>query len=449
MCNELGSGPINLLPSPRELFAQVETEKPIIIAVSGGSDSVALLHLASSWAKTVNADIKVVTVDHGLRPEAAAEAAFVAGISETLNLQHFTLAWDGVKPATGISEAARDARYMLIAEFAHDIGADTILTGHTMDDQAETVWMRNSRLGESQKGRGLSGMGRSMTPSPGLRVLRPLLDVSRQQLRNFLADIGQTWIEDPTNFDQSYERVRARYALSESEIGIPAISRFAELCGRLRRLDCESVCEFLQSTMVINNGPVYELEHEELFELPPGAAVLAIRVLVAIAGGREHFISDEFACLILDMETGSRKTAGYCVVEKRGKQLLVYRENRNLPFVQIEPGDRKMWDGRLLVENNSRFNVVCRAIESNDVAELEKRGLSLSDIKPKAVVYSMPLISDGVRDPVVPFSDKPGLASGIVWHMQVPAIELFCSDHDQPLLELVEHVRGKLEPVRS
>ncbi len=123
----------------------LEPQGIVIVAVSGGGDSLALLLLAHAWAQTREITLHAVTIDHGLRPEAAAEAAFVAALCDGLGIDHTTLAWEGIKPPSGLAEAARRARYALIEDFALDIGADLVLTGHTQDDQAETVWMRVGR----------------------------------------------------------------------------------------------------------------------------------------------------------------------------------------------------------------------------------------------------------------------------------------------------------------
>ena len=100
------------------LFEGISTEAPVIVAVSGGSDSMALLQFAHVWAQKHGADLHAVTIDHGLRPEAAAEAAFVAGVCAGMGVPHLTLAWDGAKPAFGIQEAARLSRYTLLDDFA-------------------------------------------------------------------------------------------------------------------------------------------------------------------------------------------------------------------------------------------------------------------------------------------------------------------------------------------
>jgi tRNA(Ile)-lysidine synthase len=225
---------------PDELFAGLAPKGIVVVAVSGGGDSMALLLLAEAWAGKHGHDLHAVTIDHGLRPEAAAEAAFVASVCVRHGIDHTTIAWHGRKPDAGLPQAARLARYELIESHAQAIGADLVLTAHTADDQAETVAMRLAR-GEagSGLGRGLAGMAR-LTRLPGGTLLgRPLLAVDRAELRTYLREVGQAWIEDPTNQDESYERVRVRRALG-AEPGrrqrlLALAGAMARCCGNRRR----------------------------------------------------------------------------------------------------------------------------------------------------------------------------------------------------------------------
>ena len=252
------------LPDPKTLFQDVDASKPVVAAVSGGSDSVALLLLAVAWARHNNVSLQVATVDHGLRPEAAAEAAFVASLCESLDVFHVTLAWEGIKPASGISEAARNARYRLLEEFAGDVGADTILVGHTADDQAETIAMRMARKSSPDSGRGLSGIAPVTRLRDTVVLVRPLLALNRQTLRDYLLEHNQSWIEDPSNFDNSYERVRVRKSLDARPQHKLNLVKFGQLMGRYRQSLSASAAKFLDDTLQVENGLVYSLRASAL-----------------------------------------------------------------------------------------------------------------------------------------------------------------------------------------
>src|SRR5690606_12902459 len=153
-------------------------------------------------------------VDHGLRAEAAAEARQVAAISERLGVSQAIRTWTGDKPASGISQAARLARYGLLAAAATEAQTDLVLTGHTMDDPAETVAMRRARGDAHADRRGLAGMARATLFEDRVWIVRPLLAQRRHALRAMLAGLGEAWIDDPSNEAETSERVRTRRALA-------------------------------------------------------------------------------------------------------------------------------------------------------------------------------------------------------------------------------------------
>lgn len=189
------------------LFSSLNQASGILAAVSGGPDSMALMQGLARWASRARRPpIHVATVDHGLRPEAADEAAFVAREAALLSLRHRTLAWTGPKPMTGIQEAAREARYGLLVEYADEAGASHLVTAHTLDDQAETVMMRLSR------GSGLSGLAgmRRETDRQGIRHVRPLLGIPKSTLLDRCRQQGWRFVTDPSNADERYARVRWR-----------------------------------------------------------------------------------------------------------------------------------------------------------------------------------------------------------------------------------------------
>ncbi len=202
------------------------------VAVSGGGDSTALLLIAARWTRDRGWRLAAATVDHGLRPESAAEAAGVAGQCAELGIPHETLpAGDLAAAAGNLSAAAREARLELLSAWAARLGLASVLLGHTLDDQAETVLMRLARGSGVE---GLSGMQADLCWR-GTRWLRPLLGVRRADLRGFLLAEGFSWAEDPTNENPGYDRVKARAALATlAPLGIDA-GGLAETALRLQR----------------------------------------------------------------------------------------------------------------------------------------------------------------------------------------------------------------------
>lgn len=199
--------PISVSQAKR-LFADWKAAPAIVLAVSGGPDSIALMWLAARWRRALTRGPRLiaVTVDHGLRREAAREARDVKRLAKDLDLPHRTLRWSGVKPKTGLPAAARAARYRLLAQAARAGGATHILTAHTRDDQAETLLMRMLR------GSGIAGLAAMARESEreGVRLARPLLDIPKSQLVATLNRAKIAFADDPTNRDASYTRPRLR-----------------------------------------------------------------------------------------------------------------------------------------------------------------------------------------------------------------------------------------------
>jgi len=190
------------------LLAPLSAFPAVVLAVSGGPDSLALMHLTARWVRaTPHAPrLSVATVDHALRAESAAEAAAVGLAASSLGLPHAVLVWTGPKPATGVQRAAREARYALLAAHAHTTGAGAIVTGHQADDQAETVLMR---LLAGSGPAGLAGM-RPARPLGGLLLLRPLLGLPKARLVATVAAAGLVPVDDPGNASLRFARGRLR-----------------------------------------------------------------------------------------------------------------------------------------------------------------------------------------------------------------------------------------------
>ncbi|MGL4319255.1 MAG: tRNA lysidine(34) synthetase TilS, partial [Paracoccaceae bacterium] len=179
------------------------------VAVSGGGDSIALLHLMHRIAPHAGWDVQAVTVDHALRHESAREAAGVSDYCATLGIPHSTLHWDHGVIAGNVMDAARQARKRLIGDWARGLGISHIAMGHTADDQAETFLMGLARASGLN---GLSGM-RRVWREHGVMWGRPVLGHSRAELRSYLRRHGIAWVDDPTNDDDSFTRIKARKAL--------------------------------------------------------------------------------------------------------------------------------------------------------------------------------------------------------------------------------------------
>lgn len=207
------------------------------VAISGGSDSTALLLASHRWAER-RGGIRIVaaTIDHCLRPESGEEARHVSDFAARLGIQHVTMTWgDGPDAKAGhgnLPHLAREARHRLLSDWTRREGLDAVLLGHTQDDQAETVLMRLMR------GSGADGLS-AMAPSveiAGTRWLRPMLGIRRDDLRAWLRLEGVGWVEDPTNDDMAYDRVRIRRAIATLRLDVEGLAETADRLGAQARI---------------------------------------------------------------------------------------------------------------------------------------------------------------------------------------------------------------------
>ncbi len=215
------------------LFEPFANSKKTLLAVSGGPDSTALLVLAAKWrAKRGHGPgLIAATIDHKLRAASKAEAKAVAKLAASLGIPHHVLEWKGKKPVTGVQEAAREARFAMFSKLAKETGADTLMTAHTRDDQAETVL---HRMGRGSGIGGLAGIRRTHVRD-GLRLARPFLDLQKARLVATLKKLRIPFATDPTNKDAKYLRARLRKLaplLAKEGIDAANLALMAKRLGR-------------------------------------------------------------------------------------------------------------------------------------------------------------------------------------------------------------------------
>ncbi len=269
------------------LFAPVAGAKRIGLAVSGGPDSLALLLLASEWARADGRpELIVYSVDHGLRPEAAGEVVMVLREAEALGFKARGLRWDGEKPETGVQAAARKARYGLMADAMAADGAELLLTAHHLGDQAETVLMR---LAHGSGIEGLRGMDRFATVE-GCRIFRPLLGIEPEVLAEVVEQSGLSPALDPSNGDRHYERVRWRQTMPLlEELGLD-LKRLGHFASRMAEADALIAAESEKAfAALVHAGPDgdAELPHAGLAGLQKVVAVRLLTRVLRMVGGEK------------------------------------------------------------------------------------------------------------------------------------------------------------------
>lgn len=328
----------------------LQARKAIVVAVSGGSDSTALLLLTRAWRDRVAPSLRILaaTVDHGLRTESAKEAAAVATLCAQLGIDHVTLRWTGEKPSTGVQATARAARLRLLATAARDAGTDLVLLGHTLDDQAETVAMRAER----GPGIGLAGMAPATLVDGTVWFVRPLLTARRDDLRAFLRERGIAWIDDPSNDNPAFERVRMRLskpAIAPERIEEAARERSNLASGAAALLDRHAATP---SRGLVRLDPAFFGAEDR------DAAIHALRALLAAVGGVERLPDTGRTYLLFDRARPSfRATLSRALVDARRDGVFLLREGRGLP-APCAAVDGMEWDGRFRLSGDVPIGAV-------------------------------------------------------------------------------------------
>ncbi len=334
-------------------FGLFEPKPTLAVGVSGGADSMALALLAARWAAAKKGRCVALVVDHGLRPESGVEARQVRRWLRGRGIACQVLAWTGEKPATGVQEAARAARYRLLHDWCRRHGVLHLLTAHTRDDQAETFLLRLERKSGPD---GLAAMA-AVSEGPDLRLIRPLLTVAKARLTATLRARGQDWIEDPSNENPVFARVGVRRLLSGPAKPILNASRIAgaaRTMGSLRRHLDDAAARWLARSAAVYPGGYIELDAGAMRAAPAGIARRALaRCLLCVSGRGFAPRGERLARLAAALRRGdldAPKTLGGCRILPAGGKILICGEAgraRRLAVTGLAPG--ALWDQRFRV----------------------------------------------------------------------------------------------------
>lgn len=298
----------------------------VAVAVSGGVDSVTLL----CWLAAAGMDVVALHVNHGLRPAAGTEAAYVRDLCAKLNVPCHVFLWCGDKPVAGLEAAARTARYKMMTDFCRENGLDCLMVAHQADDQIETFLMN---LARGSGVVGLAGM-RAVTMRDGVRIVRPLLGIYRAELEKYCHDNGIKYFSDEMNEDMRYARVRMRknrYVLSQY-LGISddRILLAMRNLGRVRDSAAADVMDAVNSVM--QDGRAL-FSDSFLFDLAPDIRLQFIAALIMEIGGGEYqprLKSLESA--LHNLSSDCKFTLGRCVIRRLGARILIVREGASTSF---------------------------------------------------------------------------------------------------------------------
>lgn len=345
------------MPLGAETAARLDTlvtgTGPVLIGLSGGADSRTLLILAARWSRFAGRALHALVCDHGFRPGSAGEAKRAAVMAEAEGVPVRIVRRAGATPKSGLQAAAREWRLTELAREARRIGAETILLGHTRDDRAETVWMRlNAGAGPSS----LTAMP-PLSPHPvwpegnGLWIARPLIDQTRAGVRHWLSAQGRDWIEDPSNENADFTRIRVRKTLSRlgtRGFDTARLSGLSETSGVIGEVLAVAAARLLlEAADILPWGGVL-FDRASLNSAPAGLRRRAAAAAIAMVSGSPLPAPRGVDAILNGLTDGVPATGGgAALTEFRGGFWLVREPGRGpIATVPLESGEMRVWDGR-------------------------------------------------------------------------------------------------------
>ena len=315
----------------------------VAAAVSGGADSLALVLRLNDWAKAHQVKVIALTVDHQLRSESGAEAAYVAGVMKKHGIEHHILVWEGEKPQSDVEAVAREARYDLLCGWCHQHGVTTLAVGHHCRDQAETFLLR------LQRGSGLYGLSGILpvTNRNGIEIIRPQLNDNPDDLKTYLRDKQIEWVEDPSNQCEDYQRVRMRkfLALLEQGTGI-SVQRLAETTAVLARTRAyfeDKIADLIANHVRWWQGAAVSVSRSVLLAQHEEIRYRLLSELIVRIGGRMYAPEAEE---VLRLSRGLEKpdfkgcTLGHCELFESRNKLWIVPEDRSATLMTTAEWDK-------------------------------------------------------------------------------------------------------------
>ncbi|MEL6681135.1 MAG: tRNA lysidine(34) synthetase TilS [Pseudomonadota bacterium] len=352
-------------PPPDDLVNAVQAmllpdmAQKIGVAVSGGGDSLALLHVLAQLSWRRGLVVEAVTVNHGLRQESEAEAHFVAECCASMGVPHHTLRWQSEHRQGNLMAAARDARYRLIADWATERNITAVMLGHTADDVAENFLIRLARKAGPD---GLAAMN-AQFDREGITWLRPFLQQTRADLRTYLRAREMTWVEDPTNDDDNFERTRARKAMAVlKDLGLSVdILQNVSLSMQAARHALDHYANIESRRYIVQQGGDLVLKLGLTGPLPDEIKRRLWRMALPWINGAEFPPrQDALTGLLASMASLGSGTVGGCLITRRGDDWRITREYQAVR--DLSAATTALWDDRWRLDGPHSPDLSVRAL---------------------------------------------------------------------------------------
>ena len=379
------------------------------LAVSGGSDSMALLHILTDWESAKKPNLFVASINHGLRPESKSEVEFVKKICEEKKVEHVSLA-----PAThllkergNLQDNARSARYQLLKNWALSKNLQCILIGHTLDDQEENLLMRFFRGSGVD---GLVSMEEKVLKNEILWI-RPLLKSTKEDLRNYLRNNNYSWIDDPSNYDDKYQRVKVRKLLQQlksSNLIAPNFVKTADHMSRASKLSKETAISYSKNILSFNDVGQITFDGKKFSELYEDTQYRILAGIISWFSGSAY--KPRFSQIenmyrkIVDNKNLPGATLGGTVFKKKNGIVTVTRELACVEENHSIKKEKFIWDNRWLITFQS--GVLSKLyIRPFGLISFDKHKICIDGDFDKEALATIPVITSNKSVKFVPFTN--------------------------------------------
>jgi len=382
-----------------KLLAKDRPQK-IAVAVSGGVDSVALLHLVSIWARDVSVQIVVLSVNHNLRTESKDEICYVQELARGLQHEFYSLSWDCGERKVAVQERAREGRYSLMSAKCHELGIDTLLTGHHFDDVIETYLMRK------QKKSGILGLSHSDSFFyDNIRVLRPLGSFEKRQLIAYVHNLGVKWFEDQSNSSDAYERNRLRKKIGEFSVEekTQLISEIKQVNNKAKTLGERFIVAMAESVKINNYG----FAVIDLLKLRVESEDIVVQILnyvLTIISGKNYLPRFRNVQPIMQKLLSIDKincSLHNCILKVVNSNLLIFKEKSTISKIALTLKDGQCFDNKfqLILPSEIERGYYCDRLSFNDYLKIKndldlQKLAKISDNNHKEILFTLPIIKN-------------------------------------------------------
>ncbi|MCX4084408.1 tRNA lysidine(34) synthetase TilS [Rickettsia hoogstraalii] len=403
----------------------------IAVAVSGGSDSVALLYLANIWAEKNNIELSVISVDHNLREQSKQETHYIQNISNSINRKHYSLSFDHQNNFSNLQERAREGRYDLMTNLCLELDILVLLTAHHEDDYVENFCLRLERNS------GIFGLSISnINWYNNIQIIRPLYNIPKSELVEYLVSHNIKWFEDESNSSDKYRRniIRQKLAKGEGYIKAEIILQQLKINDLLdNKFKPELISAIAEAVKIFEYGFAF-LDLVKFDKFSNEVKVQIINFLLIIISGQSRaarFYSVEPILKLITQDVNFKNTLHGCVIKRIQNELLIYREfGKKLPESKILLDKSVIWDNRFCITRNQETpNCFVTHLSLEDYKMIKKQ-LDLEPLKNlscknhNAILFTLPIIKileKVIAIPHISYYDKD------MWNFEVSFAPNFVS----------------------